>query len=131
MPWSPSTKPSSWRPWSNMQQADIVPGTVPTVRATLTAATATLKRAGIADAGDDARRLLAAVLGMSGAQLLAAPEAQLTAQQTEGFARFLARRAGRQPVSRIVGEREFYGRAFKLSPATLDPRPDSETLVKV
>ena len=34
-------------------------------------------------------------------------------------------------MSRILGEREFYGRTFKLSPATLDPRPDSETLIEV
>ena len=47
------------------------------------------------------------------------------------FARYVARRAAREPVSRILGEREFYGRTFKLSPATLDPRPDSETLIEV
>ena len=36
----------------------------------------------------------------------------------------------REPVSRILGEREFYGRSFAISPATLDPRPDSETLIE-
>lgn len=42
---------------------------------------------------------------------------------------FAARRATGEPYSRIVGTREFYGRDFILSPATLDPRPDSEILV--
>jgi release factor glutamine methyltransferase len=40
------------------------------------------------------------------------------------------RRTAREPVSRILGVREFYGRRFKLSPATLDPRSDSETLIE-
>jgi release factor glutamine methyltransferase len=39
------------------------------------------------------------------------------------------RRIAREPVSRIVGWREFYGRKFEISPATLDPRPDTETLI--
>ena len=42
----------------------------------------------------------------------------------------MVRRAKREPVSRILGWREFYGRPFTISPATLDPRPDSETLVE-
>ena len=42
---------------------------------------------------------------------------------------YIERREQREPVSRILGERDFYGRAFALSPATLDPRPDSETII--
>ena len=102
-----------------------------TVQSALAEATRTLKRAGVEHAGTDARRLLAAVLGLSSAQLLASPEAKLNAKQADAFARYLARRMAREPVSRILGEREFYGRTFKLSPATLDPRPDSETLIEV
>jgi release factor glutamine methyltransferase len=41
----------------------------------------------------------------------------------------VARRAAHEPVSRILGEREFYGRMFKVTPAVLDPRPDTETLI--
>ena len=40
----------------------------------------------------------------------------------------LARRLAQEPVSRIAGVREFYGREFLVSPAVLDPRPDTETL---
>jgi release factor glutamine methyltransferase len=45
----------------------------------------------------------------------------------EGFS---ARRLAGVPVWRILGEREFWGLPFSLSPATLEPRPDSETLVE-
>jgi release factor glutamine methyltransferase len=114
-----------------MQPPDAKSGSPQTLRDALAAATATLRHAGIEDAGNDARRLLAATLGFSGAQVLASPETPLSAGQADIFARFLGRRARREPVSRILGEREFYGRTFKLSPATLDPRPDSETLIEV
>jgi release factor glutamine methyltransferase len=102
-----------------------------TLRDALAAATATLRRAGVEDAGNDARRLLAAALGLSSAQVLASPETRLSTGHADRFAQFLNRRAAREPVSRILGEREFYGRTFKLSAATLDPRPDSETLIEV
>jgi release factor glutamine methyltransferase len=92
-------------------------------------ATARLRNAGIADAGNDTRRLLAAALGLSAAQVLSQPERPLRLEQADRFHHYIARRAAREPVSRILGEREFYGRSFAISPATLDPRPDSETLV--
>ena len=106
-------------------------GVTLTVQSAMTEATRLLKRAGVEEAGNDARRLLSAVLGLSSAQLLGSPEARLTGEQADTFARYVARRATREPVSRILGEREFYGRTFKLSPTTLDPRPDSETLIEV
>lgn len=101
-----------------------------TVGGALRRATAELSGAGIEDAGNDARRLLAWVLGLSGAQLLGRFELTLTPEQQLAFDRCIARRGGREPVSRILGEREFYGRSFVISPATLDPRPDSETLIE-
>src|SRR5436190_18559607 len=101
-----------------------------TLGGALQQATADLRRAGVEGAGDDARRLLAAVLGLSAAQILARPERSLSPEEAESFGRWVARRGAREPVSRILGEREFYGRSFAISPATLDPRPDSETLIK-
>ena len=89
-----------------------------------------LRGAGIEDAGNDARRLLAWVLGLSGAQLLSRSELTLGPEQSVAFDRCVARRRGREPVARIIGTREFYGRSFAISPATLDPRPDSETLIE-
>lgn len=114
-----------------MQRPDAVSVISRTVHSALADAVPTLKRASVADAGNDARRLLAAALGVSAAHLLAFPERQLGPDQADAFARYIDRRVCREPVSRILGEREFYGRIFKLSPATLDPRPDSETLIEV
>lgn len=46
------------------------------------------------------------------------------------FQHLIQRRAAREPVGRILGQREFWGLPFLLSPATLEPRPDSETLIE-
>jgi release factor glutamine methyltransferase len=101
-----------------------------TVAGALREAAAVLREAGIDDPGRDARRLLSSVLEMSGAQILGHPEHPLTAAQNQLLQAYCARRRRREPVSRILGEREFYGRRFRVSPATLDPRPDSETLIE-
>jgi release factor glutamine methyltransferase len=114
-----------------MQQPDAASDGSRSVQSALTEAARSLKHAGVEDASNDARRLLAAALRLAAAQLLAQPQRQLTPEQADAFARYVTRRAAREPVSRILGEREFYGRTFKLSPATLDPRPDSETLIDV
>ena len=101
----------------------------PVLAAALRRAAARLRAAGIEGAGDDARRLLAAVLEVSSARLLACADHILDREVARRFDDCIARRAAREPVSRIVGEREFYGRSFTITPATLDPRPDSETLI--
>jgi release factor glutamine methyltransferase len=49
--------------------------------------------------------------------------------ELEAFEGMVARRCRREPVSRILGRREFWSLPFEVGPATLDPRPDSETLV--
>ena len=113
-----------------MREAAAVAAAQLTLGAALRQATADLRRAGIEGAGDDARRLLASVLGLSAAQVLGRPERLLSAEEAESFGRCIARRVAREPVSRILGERDFYGRSFAISPATLDPRPDSETLIE-
>jgi release factor glutamine methyltransferase len=114
-----------------MPRPDAASDVLLTVQSALAEATRALRLAGVEDAGNDARRLLAAALDISSAQLLVSPETRLSPVQADEFARCIARRSTREPVSRILGEREFYGRVFKLSPATLDPRPDSETLIGV
>src|SRR5262245_50151868 len=91
--------------------------------------TAVLVRAGIEGAGGDVRRLVAGVLGAPAAALLREPERVLTDAQLATLESCIARRANREPVSRILGRRDFYGRSFTITPATLDPRPDSETLI--
>ncbi len=91
--------------------------------------TGALVEAGIAGAGNEARWLVAAALGCSSAALLSRSNDVLQTSQAAAIAAFLDRRLRHEPLSRIVGRREFYGRDFEVSPATLDPRPDTETLI--
>ncbi len=85
--------------------------------------------AGIETPGLDARLLLCAALGIGHLDLLREPDRQIgaAASAIEATAR---RRLAGEPVSRIVGGREFYGLDFALTPAVLDPRPDTEILVE-
>ncbi|MHA1536210.1 MAG: peptide chain release factor N(5)-glutamine methyltransferase [Alphaproteobacteria bacterium] len=80
-----------------------------------------LEAAGIANPRLDARLLLAACLGEEGSEC---------GKSRARLAPMLARRIAGEPVSRILGSREFWSLDFELSPATLDPRPDSETLIE-
>lgn len=84
---------------------------------------------GIPSAELDARVLLCAALGVDHAALVRDCDAPLGAG-AELLAQFSARRLDREPVSRIIGYREFWGVRFELGPETLDPRADTETLVE-
>ncbi|MFX4790329.1 hypothetical protein ABTB87_23925, partial [Acinetobacter baumannii] len=68
--------------------------------------------------------------GIGRVALISAPGAPLTADEARAVAAMVARRAAHEPVSRILGHREFWSLDFRLSAATLDPRPDSEILVE-
>lgn len=106
------------------------PGAVIEARQLLQPAQTQLRDAGIADASLDARLLLAMALGREEAVL---PHESLTDWNhtaAAGFSRLLARRCAGEPVSRIRGWREFWSLRFALSADTLDPRPDSETVVE-
>ena len=96
----------------------------------LETAVARLRQSGVDDARRDARLLLAAALGDRPELVIGYPEMELGEPEAEAFAAMVARRAAREPVSRILGRREFWSLPFRISPATLDPRPDSETLVE-
>lgn len=88
-----------------------------------------LERAGIAEANTDARHLVAHVLGVGRDRLiLMGPDpfpqaAEMALQQA------LVRRLAHEPVSRIIGQRLFWGRRFSITPDVLDPRADTETLI--
>ncbi len=101
-----------------------------TVVAALTAAAATLAAAGIEDGRREARLLMAHLLGIDQAAVFARPERPLTMDQVVAFDVLVARRARREPLSRIAGTREFWSLPFRLTADTLDPRPDSETLIQ-
>ena len=96
----------------------------------LAAAAARLGAAGISDPRREARLLLAAALGWDTARVLGFPEAEMTAAAGRRLDELIARRSAREPISRILGYREFWSLAFELSADTLDPRPDSETLIE-
>jgi len=78
----------------------------------------------------DARLLLQQAAGLRHETLIADPQRPVSPDAAARFREFLDRRLAGEPVARILGEREFYGRAFKITPATLDPRPDTETLIE-
>jgi release factor glutamine methyltransferase len=89
-----------------------------------------LQRAEIASASLDARVLLQHVLGVSREQLLADDRLVITPQQEAAYQEMIAKRVKRQPVSQLVGRREFWGITFRVTGDTLDPRPDSETVIE-
>ncbi len=100
------------------------------VDAVLRAATTRLAEAGVEEPRRDAVVLLNHATGLTREQVLRDPDQTLPAASCAAFAEAIARRCGREPVSRIVGSREFWSLSFELGPDTLDPRPDSEVLVE-
>ncbi len=91
---------------------------------------ARLRDAGVEAPRGDARLLLAAALGLRSGELMMAGERALTPAERRRFDALIERRCCREPVSRILGRREFWSLDLAITPATLDPRPDSETLVE-
>lgn len=78
----------------------------------------------------DAKLLVQHITGYTSADLISKSNDIISVEQSIEFADFVERRLTHEPVHRIIGYREFYGRAFLLSDATLIPRPDTETLVE-
>jgi release factor glutamine methyltransferase len=90
----------------------------------------TFSEAGFETAALDARLLLLAALGISATDLITQPDICLSPDEAKTLAAFTHRRLDHEPVARIVGVREFWGLPFHLSPETLVPRPDTETVVE-
>jgi release factor glutamine methyltransferase len=103
---------------------------VPTRGQALAALRRRLAEAGLAGAALDARLLLLAALEIEPAELVRRPDEVLTPEQCARLEDVARRRLAREPVARILGEREFWGLPFALSPETLVPRPDTETVVE-
>ncbi|MBV1886992.1 MAG: peptide chain release factor N(5)-glutamine methyltransferase [Parvibaculaceae bacterium] len=85
---------------------------------------------GLDSAELDARLILCAAAECSDLNFITDPDVELTEAQLRKFDNFVLRRSGREPVSRLLGEREFWGLTFGLGSATLDPRADTEVLVE-
>lgn len=88
-----------------------------------------LEQAGIAEARGDARFLGLHALGLTPTELALHGGEPIGPTGASALAEMLRRRLAGEPVARILGEWEFRGLTFALSPGTLVPRPDTETLV--
>lgn len=103
---------------------------VETVGGLIAAGRKRLQLAGIAGAALDARLLFQHASGLRHDAIISESEQEITPKVAQGFRALIARREGHEPVSRIIGEREFHGRSFVVAPSVLDPRPDTETLIE-
>lgn len=92
---------------------------------------AALQKSGAESPALDARLLLAHAAGLDAAALIARGNDELPGLAKQAFKNHLKRREEGEPVARIFGEAEFFGLRLKLGPATLIPRPETETLVEV
>lgn len=92
---------------------------------------AQLKSARLDEAELDARILVGAALGLDLTGLVTQAARPLTAAEALRLAQHAQRRIAGEPVARILGAREFWGMPFRLSEATLVPRPDTETVVEL
>lgn len=91
---------------------------------------ARLRSAQLDEAELDARILLGAILGLDLTGLIAQAARHLTEAEASQLSAYAQRRIAGEPVARILGTREFWGLPFRLSEATLVPRPDTETVVE-
>ncbi len=89
----------------------------------------TLRDGGAETPALDARLLLCLATGLSHEAVIAHGPEPIAADEAARLAGYVARRLAGEPVSRIRGVRDFYGRDFLIDSETLDPRPDTETLV--
>ncbi len=78
----------------------------------------------------DARLLLQHVTGFTHEALIAEPQTVIPDDVSMQFETLVQRRKMHEPISRILGSREFYGRNFQVNPDVLDPRPDTEVLIE-
>jgi release factor glutamine methyltransferase len=92
---------------------------------------AALAAAGIDNVRFEARLLLGHAAGLSVEELVARGGEPAPSVVANALREVTARRVQREPMAYILGEREFWGLPFKVSPAVLVPRPDSETLIEV
>lgn len=97
----------------------------------LSGATKQLQTVGIPSARLDAELLLADSLGKDRTWLIAHPDEVLEKDVLASLEKNLSRRLKREPLAYIRGYKEFYGRNFRVTPDTLIPRPETETIVEI
>ena len=101
------------------------------IHAVLHEATIALKASNNSDEEKlEAQLLLEHVLTVNHAWLITHADDEINSETHQQFEALIQRRISGEPIAHILGEREFYGLAFKVTPGTLIPRPDTETLVE-
>lgn len=116
----------STKSWPHREAA----ATDPPLAVHLARIAARLAAAGVENPRREARLLLAHALDSDQETLIRERETPLSLERAApAFSTLLARRLGREPLALILGRREFWGLSLAVSPATLIPRPESETLV--
>ncbi|HEX5889399.1 MAG TPA: peptide chain release factor N(5)-glutamine methyltransferase [Pyrinomonadaceae bacterium] len=89
-----------------------------------------LDQGGVAEARREAGSLLSHVIGKDRTFLISHAGDVLGARELESFENAIARRAKGEPAQYITGTQDFYGRAFRVTPDVLIPRPETELLVE-
>lgn len=79
----------------------------------------------------EARILVSHVTGFTDADIIAFHDIPLSPAQSDMLEKCIEQRLQGRPVSKITGQKEFYGRVFSVTDDVLDPRPDSETLIDI
>jgi release factor glutamine methyltransferase len=102
-----------------------------TIEATRRALAARFDAVGLDSAELDARLLVGAVLNLDLTGLIVSSARRVTEAEAAEIDALARRRAGGEPVARLFGHREFWGLNLRLSPETLVPRPDTETVVEL
>ena len=101
-----------------------------TIAAALRRAARLLDEAGVSGAPREARLLLGHAIGFGPEILVADPGRALSGDEAAGLDTLVRRRCRREPMSHILERREFWSLEFRVTADTLDPRPDSETLIE-
>ncbi|NQV45373.1 MAG: peptide chain release factor N(5)-glutamine methyltransferase [Rhodospirillales bacterium] len=102
----------------------------PTIGDAAQAVAKELKASGVESSRLDARLLVSHAAGVAPETYLTNPERELDAAARDRITGLMLRRMLREPMSHILGEREFWSMAFDVTPDTLTPRPDTECLVE-
>jgi release factor glutamine methyltransferase len=112
-----------------METAGAEPCDPPTAAEAVAEGAARLASAGIETARLDAELLVCHILGWDRTKLYTYPEQRLADEEAARWRSLLERRMSREPLPYLLGEWEFYGRRFRVTPAVLIPRPETELLI--
>ena len=78
----------------------------------------------------EAKMIIEHVTGLTESDFISKPDTSINDAQRKQIDNIIERRVAGEPLTRILGIREFWGLEFEVTPDVLDPRPDTETLVE-